>query len=165
MVTQPVHLAVLAALLAVVCSTDVARRRIPNVVVGPVLLAGLAAQWLEGGAMALAAGAVAGLVVGVLLFGIWSAGKIGGGDVKLVTAVSVWVGPERLPTFLVATGLAAAVLGLVVLATSRTELQRALHVVVGAPPPPAAAAAPRRTVPVAVAVTVAAFALLTGRFQ
>jgi prepilin peptidase CpaA len=165
MVTQPFHLAVLATILAVGCVTDLTRRRIPNAVVGLVLLAGLLAQWREGGAMALASGAVAGLAVGVLLFGLWSAGKVGGGDVKLVAAVSVWVGPERLPMFLVVSGLAAAVLGLVVLATSRTELQRALRVVVGAPPPAGTAAAPRRTVPVAVAVTAAAFALLTGRFR
>jgi Flp pilus assembly protein protease CpaA len=88
---------------------------------------------------------------------------IGGGDVKLVSAVSVWVGPERLPSFLVATGLAAAILGLVVLATDRTLLHRVVRAVAGAPPPPEVAAASRRTVPVAVAVTAAAAIILAGR--
>lgn len=164
MVTQPIHLLVLVGLLGMVCVTDVGRRRIPNGVVGAILAGGLGAQWIEGGAWALASGAVAGVAVAVLMLGLWSTGKFGGGDLKLVAAVSVWVGPERLPMFLVATGLAAAALGLMVLATSRTELQRALRTVVGFPPQPGAVAAPRKTVPVAVAVTAAAVALLTGTF-
>lgn len=163
MITHPLHLAVLGALLVVSCATDVAWRRVPNFLVVGVAAGGVLAQWGAGGVWSVVAGLVAGLAVAVFLVGLWSAGKVGGGDVKLVSAVSIWVGPERLPGFLVATGLAAAALGLVVLATSRSEMIRVLRALAGAPPPPGASAAVRKTVPVAVGVTLAAAVVLSGR--
>jgi prepilin peptidase CpaA len=48
--------------------------------------------------------------------GAFAASALGGGDVKLLAAVSLFAGPARLLDFLVITALAGGVLGIVVLA-------------------------------------------------
>jgi prepilin peptidase CpaA len=57
--------------------------------------------------------AVAILGVGALL---WGKGWLGGGDVKLLAAVGLWAGPTHVLQFLLVTGLAGGVLGLLMLA-------------------------------------------------
>jgi prepilin peptidase CpaA len=163
MVAQSLSLAVLGVLLALAAWNDVARRRIPNAIAGAIAACGLLAQGAEWGAWGAGSGAVAGLAVAVLLLGLWVTGKIGGGDLKLVAATSIWIGPARLPAFLLATGLAAGVLGLLILATSRSEFVRIVRAFAGAAPTPGDVASPRRTVPVAVAVAAAAAFVLLGR--
>ena len=71
------------------------------------------------------------LVLIVLLLP-WSRRMLGGGDVKLAAACAIWMGWERLPTFLLATALAG---GLVAVTTAILALRRtvALGVDKGAP--------------------------------
>ncbi len=105
-------LAAFLTLLTLAVAEDVRARRIPN--------------WLTGGLVALylifvlaspapvawpAALALAGAVflVGWLLF---ARQMLGGGDVKLITAVSLWAGPEHALLFAVITSLAGGVLAL-----------------------------------------------------
>ncbi len=98
--------------LAVATFTDLRSRRIPNWLVLPFLLAGLAVSgWLHGwhGIMQ----SLAGLGVGALFFGIlcWMGG-MGMGDVKLCAAIGVWIGPSQMLTALVLTGIAGGVIAL-----------------------------------------------------
>jgi prepilin peptidase CpaA len=43
-------------------------------------------------------------------------GALGGGDVKLLAAISLFAGPQRLPGFLIITAIAGGLLGLAILA-------------------------------------------------
>ena len=85
---------VFSALLVAACITDVRQRRIPNLLVVVLAVAGLAYSvslepWLAG-----LGRAVGGFALG---FSIWImfyvAGAIGAGDVKLFAAAGAWLGP------------------------------------------------------------------------
>ena len=43
---------------------------------------------------------------------VWRLGWLGGGDVKLITALSLWAGPFHTPALLLATALSGGVLAL-----------------------------------------------------
>ena len=93
--------------------TDLRSRRIPNWLVLPFLVAGVAAcAWLHGWHGV--GQSLAGAGLGILLFGLFFLmGGMGAGDVKLCAAVGAWIGPSQLMVALVLTGLAggAMVLG------------------------------------------------------
>jgi prepilin peptidase CpaA len=114
-------LAGLLTLLILAAMTDLRERRIPNwltagvaglyplyALVSPAPLAWLAAVGI----------AVAMFALGALLF---ARALIGGGDVKLIAAVSLWAGPELLPVFGLVTALAGGGLGLAALAHRRLQ--------------------------------------------
>ena len=61
------------------------------------------------------------LLIGFLLF---AKGLIGGGDVKMLTAVSLWAGPELMGAFLLITAGAGGVLAVVMI--SRFHLEAAV---------------------------------------
>jgi prepilin peptidase CpaA len=104
--------AVFVALLAAAAVSDMWNRRIPNII--PLLLAvafpvalaviGLPPDWLF---HVLGAGVV--LALGVVLF---HRGLLGGGDVKLLAAATLWYGVDRLPIFVFAVSIAGGALGL-----------------------------------------------------
>ncbi len=111
-------LAGFASLMATAAVEDFRRLVIPNWVV-----MGLCALWplhigvasstsLTGGFAALGCAATV-FVAGALLF---SRGFIGGGDVKLLTAATLWAGPGRTPELLIVTALLGGLLSLVLLA-------------------------------------------------
>jgi prepilin peptidase CpaA len=107
-------------LLGAAAITDIRSLRIPNLI--PVLLialffvAALATRRpVAWGSHLAAAGII--LAVGIGLFA-W--GKFGGGDVKLLTAVSLWQGLHLLPALLVAVAIVGGVLGLVCLLMRRS---------------------------------------------
>lgn len=116
-----------AALLVIAAVGDARARRIPNWLTGSVaalypvyvLTSPTAVAW----PMALGvAGAI--FVVGFLLFALHA---LGGGDVKLIAAASLWAGLDHLALFALVTGLAGGVLALACL------LLRARSGVIGAP--------------------------------
>ena len=76
------------------CATDVAWRRVPNVLTFGAALAGLALHgWLHGPRGLLAAGI--GWGVGLLVFlPVFALRGLGGGDVKLLAAFGAFVGPR-----------------------------------------------------------------------
>ena len=162
MVTQAQHLAILGVFLAIACASDVAQRRVPNAIVVPLAVGGLAAQWVSGGPWALLWGAVAGLGVLALLLAPWALGKVGGGDVKLAASAAVWLGPSRLAAFLVAAGLASAAVGLAVHLAHHLRVQRLLRSSAGGSSSLSTLLTVRQTVPVAVAVAAATFVALMG---
>jgi prepilin peptidase CpaA len=98
--------------LAVATFTDLRSRRIPNWLVLPFMVAGLAVSgWLHGWHGIVQS--VAGLALGGVLFGILSLmGGMGMGDVKLCAAIGAWIGPAQLVTALVITGIAGGVMAL-----------------------------------------------------
>jgi prepilin peptidase CpaA len=116
-------------LLATAVLTDLHALRIPNMI--PLLLVGLfvvvavlsvwTARPVDWPSHLLAGGIVfaAGL-------GLFAWGKIGGGDVKLLTAVALWHGLRLLPELLLATALLGGVLGLAFLVLRKSGLAAVL---------------------------------------
>jgi prepilin peptidase CpaA len=98
--------------LAVASFTDLRDRRIPNWLVLPFMVVGVAVSgWLHGWhGIGLS---LAGLGLGALLFGVlcWMGG-MGMGDVKLCAAIGAWIGPVQLVLALLLTGIVGAVMAL-----------------------------------------------------
>ena len=107
---------IFSVLLIAAAAEDAARLRISNVTVGLVILAAIVAAVIAGFQFSLwqnfAVFAVL-LVVGTPLF---AAGKLGGGDVKLLAAVGLWFSIKSAAWMLVAVMLAGGLLALLVLA-------------------------------------------------
>ena len=99
--------------LGVACFTDLRSRRIPNALVVPSALSGLAAncllQGLTGLWSSLCGICLAGIVCGVFCY----LRGMGMGDLKLCAAIGAWIGPQQLGFALVMTFIAGAVIGIV----------------------------------------------------
>lgn len=87
------------------------------------------------------------LGAGIVAFGL---GWFGGGDVKLLAAVSLWAGPDHLPLLLVATALAGGLVAVAVLC--RPLMQR--FTAAGAAAVPAT-----RDVPYGIAISIGGIAV------
>lgn len=99
--------------LAVAVFTDLRSRRIPNWLVFPFLLAGVAVSGWLGGWHGVGQ-SLLGLLLGLLCFGaIAFLGGMGMGDVKLCAAIGAWIGPAQLLIALVVTGIAGGVIAIV----------------------------------------------------
>jgi prepilin peptidase CpaA len=114
-------LALVAALLVGAGAHDLRSMQIANGF--PLTIAGLFIVWavagLAGGQMSiedLALSLGCGAVVFVMGAAAFALGTLGGGDVKLLAAVSLFAGPQRLPGFLIITAIAGGLLGLAILA-------------------------------------------------
>jgi prepilin peptidase CpaA len=105
--------------LTVATFTDLRSRRIPNWLVFPFLLAGIAVSpwrpdWQSSG---LGFGwhalgqSFAGMGVGLLIYGVmfWMGG-MGAGDVKLCAAIGAWIGPAQLLLGVVVTGITGGIM-------------------------------------------------------
>jgi prepilin peptidase CpaA len=147
-----VPLAGFAGLMLIAAVEDLRRLVIPNAVVlalgvlWPLQLAAAPTISLTGSAVAaLCAASVFG--AGALLF---SRGLMGGGDVKLLTAATLWAGPGLTPALLIVTAILGGLLTLALL------FPLALRAVFA----PAAAADAAKRVPVPYGVAIAAAALV-----
>ena len=109
----------------VVC--DLRRRRIPNVVSGLLFVTGLVLRGHFEGLASVASGAAAALALLLVLYRPWTAGAIGGGDVKLAAAIGAWVGLGHLVWFVLASALAGGVVAAIVYlfapASARAEVK------------------------------------------
>jgi len=118
----------LAALLGRAAWSDVARRRIPNWVVGSIAL-----LWVPY-ALCLdptAAVAAAGISAAMLLAGVavWQAGWLGAGDAKLLAALGLWAGADSLlPMLLVIALCGGMIAGLLLLERSWRPIAAAFAV-------------------------------------
>lgn len=108
----------LAVALTVAAATDLRARIIPDSVPLAILalfgvraLLGEAPDWPWH--LAVGAGVFA------VCLALFARGWLGGGDAKLIPAVALWAGPDRLALFLLAMTLAGGVLALVMLARRR----------------------------------------------
>ena len=108
-------LAGVLTLLGLAALKDVWERRIPNRLTGAlaalypvyVLVSPTPVVWLP--ALGLAA------AVFVVGFGLFARELIGGGDVKLLAALSLWAGPEQFVWFILVTSVAGGALSLIAL--------------------------------------------------
>lgn len=104
-----------ALLCAVVCSIhDVRKRRIPNLVIAPGIVAALLLHAIYGGWRGLGDAALAGLIAGTLAIVFWIAGGMGAGDVKLMVAIACIAGLSSLPLVAIATSISAGALAIAV---------------------------------------------------
>jgi prepilin peptidase CpaA len=146
---QFVPVAGFASLMAVAACEDFRRLVIPNAIVlglcglWPLYLA-VSPNFDLAGAVGAAGCAAAVFVAGALLF---SRGLVGGGDVKLLAAATLWAGPAMTPALLIATAVLGGLLSLAVL--SSTALRGVLT-------PAAATVATSAPVPYGAAIAAAA---------
>ncbi|HVZ74109.1 MAG TPA: A24 family peptidase [Polyangia bacterium] len=162
------HLLPLGVCLAIGSIWDVAKRRIPNALTSVVALGGITAQIVDRGGLAALSGVAAAVVSIALLYKPWTAGGLGGGDVKLAAAVAIWVGLGGLFRYAVAVaaagGLVAAMMYFLSRKAIRQEIKASLTLAaLNQSLPPVPAPSPGRlTVPYGLAIAAgAAFALLT----
>jgi len=92
--------------------TDIQSRRIPNLLTGPAILAGLLLHSALDGFHGFWTSLVAGLICGVIYLILYLAGGMGAGDVKLITAVGCLAGLNSVAYLLIATSLAGGVMGI-----------------------------------------------------
>lgn len=129
-----IHYSVFAGFLALLgwaVVSDLVRLTIPNSI--PILLVVLFAMyapvapdrvdWLGGLLVAVCV-----FAVGVVLFRFR---LMGGGDVKLMSAVALWAGPHTVLGFLVVTSIAGGALALIVQSPLRILLGHAVHSIAG----------------------------------
>jgi prepilin peptidase CpaA len=146
----------------VAAAWDLARRRIPNAVVAATGLAGLVVQVVDRGALAAGSGLAAAMIVIGLLYRPWTAGGIGGGDVKLAAAVAIWVGLGGLIGYVLGTAAAGGLVALGAYLLSARGVRREIRTnlalaAVEQSLPPAPPQAPGRVgVPYGVAIAVGA---------
>jgi len=106
-------------LLATAAWSDIASRRIPNWISGAlVAVYALGALLAPAATEALGSLAVAGVVFGVAS-ALFAWGKLGGGDVKLLTAVALFAGAGRIAELLLMIALAGGALALALLLPRR----------------------------------------------
>lgn len=92
--------------------TDVRTRRIPNWLVVPFFLLGLAVHIGQRGVAGLWE-SLAGLAITALVTGLlYQLGGLGMGDCKLLAAVGLWVGPDQALFVLIGTALAGGLLAI-----------------------------------------------------
>jgi prepilin peptidase CpaA len=105
--------AAVAVLLAWAVATDIGARLIPNAVpAGIALLWALSALAGPGGAGAAAGGFLAGLATFAAGLPVYRLGLLGGGDVKLLSALALWAGPGDLAALVLVTAVAGGALAL-----------------------------------------------------
>lgn len=111
--THALQTVLLVALVATAVATDLASRRIPNVLTLTGLLAGLALRAPDG-LSAVGAGALGATVALAVALPLVLAGGLGGGDAKLLAAVGAFVGLDGLPVVLLVTAVAGGTMALAV---------------------------------------------------
>ncbi len=101
------------ALVVAATITDVRSRRIPNVLVLPFLLLGVASSAVARGWSGLGQ-SLLGVLLAIAALGLFCLlGGMGLGDVKLCAAVGAWIGPSQLLIALVMTSLIGGAMALV----------------------------------------------------
>lgn len=91
---------------------DLRFRIVPNWLVFPFMLSGLAVSSYLGGWSG-AVWSLLGLALGVAACGVLVAlHALGMGDLKLCAAIGCWIGPAQLATSLIFTGLAGGIIGI-----------------------------------------------------
>lgn len=107
---------ILAALLIAAAAEDAARLRISNLTCGLIVLAAIATAVIEGPELSLWQNLA--IFVGLLLGGmpLFAAGKLGGGDVKLLASAGLWFDFMSALHMVAAVFIAGGVLALLILA-------------------------------------------------
>ena len=111
---------ILLCLVFQAAASDLAWRRIPNVLVLAGLLLALGLHWRLGGGGALLGQGLAGASVGMLLFlPMYVLGGMAAGDVKLLAMAGSFVGPWQALQLALLSAMAGGVLALAMLQLAR----------------------------------------------
>jgi len=102
----------LLILLGLAGSLDFLWRRIPNILVAAVALLWLPHAANLDPALAVTSSGTA-LTVLAVVVGVWRLGWLGGGDVKLIAALSLWAGPGEVLVLLLAIALSGGALAMI----------------------------------------------------
>jgi prepilin peptidase CpaA len=95
----------MVGVLTIATFTDLRSRRIPNWLVFPVLLGGIAFSTYLQGSHGLGR-SLEGIALGTAFYGtLYYLGGLGMGDVKLCAAIGAWIGPQQLMLSIVMTAL------------------------------------------------------------
>lgn len=128
MLTMPIEAIVSCACLAVFVGlvlfaalSDIATMEIPNwVSIAVAALFPLAALLAHLSPLQISLHVAVGLVVFLAGFGFFALGILGGGDVKVIAAASIWTGAAAFSPFTLATALAGGALAFVMIVARRT---------------------------------------------
>lgn len=136
MTFQALALTVFAVVMVVAAFEDFRRLTIPNLL--PILLCAVWPVYLAAapslyGAVAAIGCALAVFSVGAVLF---ARGWLGGGDVKLLSAATLWAGSAGTPALLMLTGVLGGVLALFLLLPFGNHMAAAARGMLGQPPVP-----------------------------
>jgi prepilin peptidase CpaA len=159
-------LTLFAVVMAIAAFEDFRRLVIPNLL--PVLLclgwpmhcAAAAAPSLWGALSAIGC-ALAVFGVGAALF---ARGYLGGGDVKLLSAATLWAGPAGTPGLLILTGLFGGALALFLLMPIGGQMATAARLMLGRPPSVVAGRGLAMPVPYGVAIAGAALVVILAPY-
>jgi prepilin peptidase CpaA len=94
-------------------ASDLRSARIPNWLTYSGVLAALLVRFSMVGWSGLKSGIAGTLVAGVVFFLLFVMGAMGGGDVKLMTAVGAWSGQDHVLSVLIAVALAGGLLAII----------------------------------------------------
>lgn len=95
--------------------TDILYRKIPNWLILAIVLSGIIFRISHGGMTSLVSG-LEGFASGIFLLYIpFSAGGVGGGDVKLLGALGAWLGPQMVFYVFLASGIIGGIFSLFVI--------------------------------------------------
>jgi len=130
---QAIVLTAFGVVMAAAAIEDFRRLIIPNLL--PILLCALWPFYFAiapslYGALAAIGCAAAVFLIGAVLF---ARGYLGGGDVKLLSAATLWAGPAGTPELLMLTGLLGGVLALFLLMPFGTQIAAAARALLGQP--------------------------------
>ncbi len=131
---QAIVLTAFGVIMAAAAFEDFRRLVIPNVL--PIMLCALwplyfAASPSLYGALAAIGCAAAVFLVGTVLF---ARGWLGGGDVKLLSAATLWAGPAGTPSLLMLTAVLGGALALLLLMPLGTQIAAGARLMLGQPP-------------------------------
>src|SRR5579864_8597781 len=155
---QAIVVTAFGVVMAAAAVEDFRRLIIPNMLV--IMLVGLWPVYFAAvapslyGALAAIGCAVAVFIGGAILF---SRGYLGGGDVKLLSAATLWAGPGGTPELLLLTGVLGGALALFLLLPPGGQLAIAARQLLGQPPAPPARGL---SMPIPYGVAIAGAALL-----
>ncbi len=108
--TLYLFVALVCALAAVI--PDMRYRRIPNYLILVILPLGLALHFAIDGWQGLLTSSASGLIAGLIFLMFFLAGGMGGGDVKLISAIASIAGLKNLPNLLILTSLAGGAMAI-----------------------------------------------------
>lgn len=113
-------MSVAVALVATIAAaTDLAARRIPNLLTFGAAAVGLLFHTVEGGLTGFGWAAAGWLVGAAVFFPFFALGGMGAGDVKLVAALGAWLGPLGAVQVAIAAALAGGLVAIVVMLRAR----------------------------------------------
>jgi prepilin peptidase CpaA len=157
---QHIGLLVFAVVMGIAAFEDFRRLTIPNVL--PLVLCAawplhLAALPTPGGVFGAIGCALAVFVAGAVLF---ARGWLGGGDVKLLSAATLWAGAGRTPELLMTTGILGGCLALLLLIPFAEPAVTAARRLLGTAPQPRGSGSGSAAAPLPYGVAIAGAGLI-----